>query len=429
MINIFAGAKRLVILFVAGLALTAHAEPSTFDFQSMPLGQVVSLYYKEVSTQPYIVCDEVLQDVRLLSVRAAGKTLDSAMVAGVLDAYGYEARPVGGVVNVCKKRPDAVPEPGDAFIYRPLYRDVSYLVDLLNPLIKGVFANKRVSQPAFSVGGDKSVSVGNAPSSGVNQPSSVVNSPASAPSFKSSTGDDYLLFLGSDKEKARLVKLLAQVDTPSGEVVIKGYIYEVGKNASQASALDLFMSVLNSKISVTLGAGTGIANSLRIKTSSIDLVASALNTDGRFKVVTSPYTRVRSGSTARFVVGAEVPILGSILTNPNGQAQQSVEYRSAGTIFEVSPKVRDKSTDVDLFQQISSFVSTETGVNGSPTLNKRELRTSLTVDDGEIMVIAGLNDSKDEETKSGLWFLPFATSQSSGKRNSELLILLEIKKL
>jgi len=158
-------------------------------------------------------------------------------------------------------------------------------------------------------------------------------------------------------------------------------------------------------------------------------VASALNSDGRFKVVTSPFTRVRSGATARFQVGADVPVLGSILTNPNGQAQQSVEYRSAGTLLEVSPKVRDKSTDVDLFQQISSFVTTETGVNNSPTLNKREIRTSLTVEDGEVLVIGGLNDSKEEETKAGLWFLPFATSKSSGTRSTELLLILELKRI
>lgn len=120
---------------------------------------------------------------------------------------------------------------------------------------------------------------------------------------------------------------------------------------------------------------------------------------------------------------------GSILTNATGQAQQSIEYRSAGTIFEVSPRVRDKSIDVDLFQQISTFVATQTGVNGSPTLNKREIRTSLTVEDGEILVIGGLNDVKEDASKSGLWFLPFATSKSSSSSNTELLVILEVKRI
>lgn len=120
---------------------------------------------------------------------------------------------------------------------------------------------------------------------------------------------------------------------------------------------------------------------------------------------------------------------GSILTNATGQAQQSIEYRSAGTIFEVSPRVRDKSVDVDLFQQISTFVATQTGVNGSPTLNKREIRTSLTVEDGEILVIGGLNDVKEDASKSGLWFLPFATSKSSSSSNTELLVILEVKRI
>jgi type II secretory pathway component GspD/PulD (secretin) len=84
---------------------------------------------------------------------------------------------------------------------------------------------------------------------------------------------------------------------------------------------------------------------------------------------------------------------------------------------------------LDLFQQVSSFVNTDTGVNSSPTLNKRELRTSLTVEDGEVLVIGGLNDSKIEDAKSGLSFLPFALSKSHGSRSSELLLVLELKRI
>lgn len=404
-------------------ALAADPAPASFDLQGQPLNQVVGLYYKEVAKRPYVMCNDLIQDGRLVSIRAAGKMLDSAMLSALLESHGYEARDDRGVSVVCGKVKATEAELGEPMIYRPLYRDAGYLVDLLGPLVRGTFANKRSAAPALAVGGEKTGGAGLLPG-GMGAPLP----PTAAPSYKPGTGDDYLLFTGADEEQAKLRRLLAQVDVPTGEVLIKGYIYEVGKNNSEASALDLLASVLNGKLEISI-TGPTLGNALRIKAGGIDLVASALNTDGRFKVVTSPYTRVRSGATARFQVGADVPVLGSILTNPNGQAQQSVEYRSAGTLLEVSPKVRDKSTDVDLFQQISSFVTTETGVNNSPTLNKRELRTSLTVEDGEVLVIGGLNDSKEEETRSGLWFLPFATSKSAGARSTELLLILELKRI
>lgn len=413
-------------LCVSAVAIAAEPAPPSFDMQAVPLSQAVGLYYKEVVKRPYVMCDDVIKDARLVSVRAGGKALDAAMLYALLEGNGYEARDEKGVTVVCGKAKAAEAELGEPMIYRPMYRDAGYLVDLLQPLVRGTFANKRAAAPALGVGGGN-VTIGTA-NGPVAVPAASQQPAPTASTYKSSTSDDYILFNGTEKEQGKLRKLLAQVDVPTGEVVIKGYVYEVGKNSSEGSAIELLASLLKGKLEISV-TGTTLGNSLRIKAGGVDAVASAINSDGRFKVVTSPYTRVRSGATARFQVGADVPVLGSILTNPNGQAQQSVEYRSAGTLLEVSPKVRDKTTDVDLFQQISNFVTTETGVNNSPTLNKRELRTSLTVEDGEVLVIGGLNDSTEQENKSGLWFLPFATSKSQGMRSSELLLILELKRI
>lgn len=237
------------------------------------------------------------------------------------------------------------------------------------------------------------------------------------------------MFSSGEDEIKKLQKLLEQLDTPQGEILIKAYMYEVGKNSSESSALDLVMSALSGKVQIS-AFGPVLGNSLRLKTQSIDLIASALSSDGRFKVVTAPFVRLRSGKTVRFVSGAQVSLLGSIVTNQSGSTQQSFERVESGTILEVSPIVREGAVDVELFQQVSSFVSTEgVGSSNPPTLNKRELRTSLTLQDGEIVAIAGLNEVKEEEAKSGLSFLPFSLSKTSGARNSELLLILELNRI
>jgi general secretion pathway protein D len=420
---------RNILLWALGLVLGASLStcgyaselPSQFDLSTVGVGQAVALYYKEVSTRPYVVCDDVLKDERRVSIRAAGKLLDGPGMAAVLSTYGYEAVDKQGVTVVCKRAESAAAkEQGEPFLYRVRHRDSGYLVDLLSPLVHGTFANKRTAM-AMSVGGQAVTPQGSpvvAPSSSSNMGSSM----------SAAVGDDYLVFSGAPGEVKKLRSLLEQVDTPVGEVLVKAYMYEVGKSSSDASALQLVMNALKGRVEVSTGADI-LSNLVRLRSGSVDLVASALSTDGRFKVVTAPFVRLRSGKTARFVSGDQRSVLGSIVTS-QGTTQQSYERVESGTILEVSPLVRGQTVDVDLFQQVSSFVTAPGAATGQPpTLNKRELRTSLSMVDGEVVVLAGLNDSKEDGNTSGLRFLPFHLGKAASSTSSELVLVLEMKRL
>lgn len=413
-----------IILFVLFFPIFAFAaikeEAAAFNFQSVPFSQVVSLYFDKVNRRPYVLCDEVLNDQKLISIRASCSALDAAMFGALLDAQGYSARDEKGVTVICKRVAEELSRAKvlelSQFVYRTQYRDSNYLAELLSPMFPaGVFANRRgVGQSSTQM----QTSTGKDGLSNV-QPS------------QQSRGagmkvDDFLLFSGSDKDIVKLEKIISQVDVAGGEVLVKGYVYEVSTQDVQGSALKLLTSVLSGKLSLSIGADV-LSNALKFKTGSIDLVASALNTDTRFKMLSSPLARVRNGDTARFVVGQEVPILSAIVTGQNGQLTQSYERRDSGVIFEVTPMVRSKTTDVDLFQQLSNFVKQDTGTSTPPILNKREMRTSLSVDDGELIVIGGLNEIREERNTSGFWFVPL--SKSADTRSSELLLILELKRI
>lgn len=109
---------------------------------------------------------------------------------------------------------------------------------------------------------------------------------------------------------------------------------------------------------------------------------------------------------------------------------QSVEYRSAGVIFSLSPTVRDSLIDLLVDQQISDFARTETGVNNSPTLSKRSLSTTVSLSDGELVLLGGLTSQKLVESSSGLSWLPKAL-RSSGQSQSqtEVLLLLQVERV
>lgn len=394
------------------------AEPTIvdgFDFQSVDVSTAISLYLKEVSKQPYMLCNDVLTDTRKVSIRASGKTLTGPLFASLLADHGFESSDQGGVLVVCKKA-DPVAQDREPFLYKVKHRDPAYLIDLLSPLVKGTFANKRTaSTGALTVGGSK-----------IAGDDATSQHSAMSASYKVGADDDFIIFMGSTNEVEKLSSLLTKVDVPPGEVVIKAFMYEVGTTNEESSSLGLVLSALGGRVHAEIGANAQ-GNVLNLKTTSIDLVASALKGDSRFKVVTSPYQRVRSGKTARFVSGSQVSILGAIVSNQNGSTQQSFDRVESGTILEISPVVRNGGVDLDLFQQVSSFVNV--GGSSQPTLNKRELRTSLTVKDGEVVVIAGLEDSKQDASNTGFPFFPFALGKSHTSSSSQLILVLEVTKV
>ncbi|WP_262488477.1 type II and III secretion system protein [Iodobacter fluviatilis] len=113
-----------------------------------------------------------------------------------------------------------------------------------------------------------------------------------------------------------------------------------------------------------------------------------------------------------------------------GNAVQSVEYRSSGVILSLSPVVRGATVEMTVDQQISDFAKTETGVNNSPTLTKRALSTTVSAEDGELIVLGGLTTDKDSEGSSGLSFLPkFMRNNSQNSNRTEVLLLLQATKL
>lgn len=402
-----------------GSSIKPQKPSVSFSLDGVPVAQVLRVVFGEVVKGSYVLDPAVVADQRQVSFRWDAQKGDiRPFLVSFLDLLGYSMQSRGGVDFVKPKEEQKDPEPDkDAFVYRPKFRDGSYLVDLLAPLFKGSFTTRRQVQ---------------APE-GAKSDSKVV--PAGSAAAMIERRADLLVFNGTETEIAKLQKVLAQVDVATGQVLVRGALYEVQTGSFEGSAFQLAASLLSGKFGITLGAGgPAFGNSMSFKNTgsmTIDAVLSALNTDSRFKVVSSPSLRVRDGATAKLTVGQDVPVLGA-LSYPQGagQAVQSVEYRSSGVIFNLSPQIRETVVDLNVVQQVSNFVKTDTGVNGSPTLTKRELSTAVTVEDGDVIVLGGLNEDKESAADSGLSFLPrFLQSHSEDKSKSEILLILQVTRI
>jgi general secretion pathway protein D len=130
-------------------------------------------------------------------------------------------------------------------------------------------------------------------------------------------------------------------------------------------------------------------------------------------------------STRKFGLG-----LGAVSYVSNEQPVQSVEYRNSGIIFNVTPQVREGAVDLAVQQQISNFVQTTTGVNNSPTLIKRELRTDIQMRYEEVVMLGGLTEEKSNASRMGLPFLPaWMQSRTGDNAKTELLVVLQLTRL
>ncbi|MGE0800198.1 MAG: type II and III secretion system protein family protein [Lautropia sp.] len=157
-------------------------------------------------------------------------------------------------------------------------------------------------------------------------------------------------------------------------------------------------------------------------TSMIDLLVQS----GEAAVLAEPRLSCRSGGSARFVAGGELPIP---VIGANGSA--SVQFKEYGIRFEVSPTVNaDGVISASLHTEISS-INPEVTVRDVPGLRKQSAATEVNLRAGDTLVIAGMvsNEiSNSVDRIPGLGDLPVLgrlfRSQRFQNRETELIVLV-----
>ncbi len=305
-----------------------------------------------------------------------------------------------GVDFIAPYTPKEPVKPRYTWTYTPQYRSVAYLSDILGGYVSGSFNN------SGAVISDDSLKGSSGASNYINR-----------------TGD-ILVYYGTKEDIAILKTLVTSLDTMSDEVVVSGYVFEVQTSQSDGSGILLAAKILSDKFNISVGAA-GLDNFINIRTGSIDAIFNLLKTDSRFTVVSAPRLRVKNNASASFSVGSDVPVLGSVTVN-NNTTTQSVEYRSSGVLFNVTPSIKSRTMDLKIQQQLSNFVTTETGVNNSPTLIKRDVTTEVSLADGDIILLGGLAEQKDSKASSGWSFFGSRTSESN---KTDIMVMLQVRKV
>ncbi|CAB3659287.1 type II secretion system protein GspD [Trinickia soli] len=420
-----AGGSAVSGAVVSSGALRPLARPvgGSFDFRFVGVGQLVDLLYDDALHVPHVISSDVLQDTRLVSFQFdSGKGDLREFVKAFLDSEGFEVTTRDGVDFIGKKR-DVAPVDREVYVYAPRYRSATYLLGLVEPLFGG-----RVSMSAQTVAA--SMPVAAARGLGGVVPGSAT-APVQVTRGPQVSAADQLVFAGTGSDVEQLKALLPQLDTAVGQVVVRGWAYEVDDTDGGNTGFSIVSKLLG--VGVQLGSGTTETDStaFRFGAGRVGVAISMLAADSRFHEVSAPNVRCVSGQQVRLNVGQQVPTVSSVsYQGTSGTPVQSVDYQDAGVIFNVTPTVLQDTIRLAVDEEISSFQATTTGVNNSPTKSTRSLQTVAALKDGEVIVLGGLIQGSDSETHSRERFLPaFLGGHTQSKGRTEVVLVLQVQKV
>ncbi|GAA3698468.1 type II secretion system secretin GspD [Oceanisphaera sediminis] len=162
---------------------------------------------------------------------------------------------------------------------------------------------------------------------------------------------------------------------------------------------------------------------------------TALASDSKVNVISSPTLMVLDNQKALIRVGDQVPIRTSETTNLNsdvGNVTSTIQYRDTGVLLEVTPRVNSGGMVVlELVQEVNDVATTTSSNIQSPTITQRKIDTRVAVQSGETLVLGGLireNKSQDSQGVPGIRHVPILGwlfgSSGTNVRRTELVVLI-----
>ncbi|MFN7548930.1 MAG: type II secretion system secretin GspD [Pseudomonadota bacterium] len=193
---------------------------------------------------------------------------------------------------------------------------------------------------------------------------------------------------------------------------------------------------------VSIGQGLNIGL-LRDFNGSIGLAAIArmLQTQANTNIVSTPNLMTLDNEEAKIVVGENVPfITGQFTSTGSGGGGgavnpfQTIERKDVGITLRIRPQIGENGAiRMTIFQEQSSVKSdTAAGTtNAGPSTTKRSIEGTVTIDDGQILVLGGLIEDRFITNKSKVPLLgdmPLVgglfRSESRERRRTNLMVFL-----
>ncbi len=279
-----------------------------------------------------------------------------------------------------------------------------------------------------------------------------------------------LLIMATKEDMLRIEELIKSVDTPVAQVLIEVVIAEVTLNneldigvdifkrlfqngqVAQAggtantgiSPVNLLSSVATNPITPAMIAGgpAGLTYFATFQNLKLDAVIHALASTSKAKVLSTPVIQTLDNQEASILVGSSVPVPVSTVSSlvsttgtnsSGGSLNASIEYKDVAIELKVTPRINpggyvrmdieQKVNDLGPYQNISG--------TSAPTIEKREAKSSVAVQDRSTIALGGLIKETKTVTNTKVPILgdipligQLFKSQTNNKTRTELIIFI-----
>jgi uncharacterized protein involved in tolerance to divalent cations len=242
------------------------------------------------------------------------------------------------------------------------------------------------------------------------------------------TQESLIILTADTKKMEKLSKIISRLDSEKiPQIILEAQILEITK-----SVLDNLGVVWSDNYGVGIDLTESAGNFTYQSTiSGLSAVINLLENDGNAKVLAKPRIKAIHGQEATIFIGDRIPY--TELSISGGTVAESIKYANAGINLSILPEINAFTQEIKI--KIVPEVSYINGYRGKnndiPVLRTRRVNTTVYVKNRNTVLIGGLFNSSDSDTRSQFPFmskLPFIGSLFKSKKSqtdqTELVIAI-----
>ncbi|MCP3904428.1 MAG: hypothetical protein GY715_12440 [Planctomycetes bacterium] len=251
-----------------------------------------------------------------------------------------------------------------------------------------------------------------------------------------------VLISASPRYMDRVKQMVREIDVDPPQVLIQVMLAEVTLDATDdwGVNLDAIFRTGSAVVSGGFALGTpllgvpGVPN-IQVAGTDFDMLIRAIQEQGRLAVLSNPSVMVANNQTARIQVGETIRVASTSNITESGNTNTGTEEKEVGTILQVTPSINpDGFVRLSVEPEISNLTNRTTQISENleaPIITVRTANTTVTVRDGQTIVIGGLISDRFERRVSKVPFfgdIPLVgalfRSESENSARIELMIVL-----
>jgi general secretion pathway protein D len=356
-------------------------------------------------------------------------------------------------------------------VYKVQHADAEELASTLNEIFTGAAKKEKTAKVAP---GQKAAEVSNKPADdkSMSKKSPASNQPTGDATVSNvenvriiaDKANNAVVTVATPREYETILPVIKELDILPLQVLIDASVVSVKLTDNLQYGIEWFLRQGNTAVGSNLGGLGGLSGvnlgdlavtgaqafgtgglSLVQNSGSVKAVLHAEASKGNVDVISSPSLMVLNNQEAKINVGQQVPIstgsssvpLASGAGTPSFAQSNTIQYKDTGVTLEVTPRVNANGMVIMGIKQIVSSVvniptsGSTTTQQQTPTIDKKEIESSVAILDGETIALGGLIDEQNTENKNGIPWLyqlpligPLFGSTTYDKTKNELVVLI-----